>query len=132
MGDLLWVEGQGAIVHPDYSGVTLGLYHGCAPDYLILCHRAGDTHLSELPAHPILPLTRLIDIYERVALPVKPAKVVAIAVNTQRLGTTTPPARRSPPRRRRRGCPRATRSGSAPGRSSTRSARKGPDPFLAK
>jgi uncharacterized NAD-dependent epimerase/dehydratase family protein len=86
-GDLLWVEGQGAIVHPDYSGVTLGLYHGCAPDLLVLCHRAGDTHLSELPAHPILPLTRLIEIYETVALPVKPARVVAIALNTQRLAS---------------------------------------------
>jgi uncharacterized NAD-dependent epimerase/dehydratase family protein len=84
-GDLLWVEGQGALLHPYYSGVTLGLYHGCLPHVLVLCHKAGDTHIEELPEHPIPPLPRLVELYEAVALPARPAKVAAVALNTANL-----------------------------------------------
>ena len=84
-GDLLFVEGQGSIVHPQFSGVTLGLYHGAAPHALVLVHRAGDTEIEGVPGHPIPPLPQLVDLYERLALPARPARVVAIALNTGRL-----------------------------------------------
>ncbi len=87
-GDLLWVEGQGSIVHPYYSGVTLGLYHGSMPHLLVLCHKAGDTHIEELPGHPIPPLPDLVELYQRIALPARPASVAAIALNTAHLDET--------------------------------------------
>jgi uncharacterized NAD-dependent epimerase/dehydratase family protein len=81
-GDLLVVEGQGAILHPAYSGVTLGLLHGCAPHALVLCHRAGDTTMRDWPDAEIGPLSELCDLYERMARGIRPARVAAIAVNT--------------------------------------------------
>jgi uncharacterized NAD-dependent epimerase/dehydratase family protein len=85
-GDLLWVEGQGALLHPQFSGVTLGLYHGSAPHALVLCHLAGQRELEGVAGHAIPPLPALVDLYERVALPVRPAKVAAVALNTSTLG----------------------------------------------
>ena len=81
-GRLLLVEGQGSLVHPMYSGVTLGLIHGSAPHAFVLCHRAGSTEIEGCPGHPIPPLTELVELHERIALPRRPAKVACIALNT--------------------------------------------------
>jgi uncharacterized NAD-dependent epimerase/dehydratase family protein len=84
--DIVLVEGQGSLIHPGYSGVTLGLLHGSCPDALILCHQAtrdyiGDYHGRE-PWVPIPSYRELIDIYERAAAPVHPTKVIGICLNT--------------------------------------------------
>jgi D-glutamate N-acetyltransferase len=80
--DLLFVEGQGALFHPAYSGVTLGLLHGSAPDLLVLVHKAGAEHVRNYPDLPLAPLPELIEAYESVARRVRPARVAAIALNT--------------------------------------------------
>jgi uncharacterized NAD-dependent epimerase/dehydratase family protein len=84
-GELLWVEGQGSIVHPAYSGVTYGLLHGSVPHALVLCHQAGTTEVEGFPGHPLPPLPDLVRLHEAVALPARPAKVAAIALNTRLL-----------------------------------------------
>ena len=82
-GDLLWVEGQGAILHPIYSGVTVGLMHGSAPHLYVLCHEVGRTIVEGDPTEsPILSLSELVDLHERMSLKLRPAKVAAIALNT--------------------------------------------------
>jgi uncharacterized NAD-dependent epimerase/dehydratase family protein len=86
-GDLLFVEGQGALFHPAYSGVTLGLLHGSAPDLLVLVHKAGAATLRNYPDLPIPPLPELVAAYEGVARRVHPARVAAIALNTADLAT---------------------------------------------
>jgi uncharacterized NAD-dependent epimerase/dehydratase family protein len=86
-GDLLWVEGQGSLLHPVYSGVTLGLYHGSAPHLLVLCHEAGRDEIEGAGGgpHPIPPLRELVELHERMALPRRPATVAAVALNTRAL-----------------------------------------------
>jgi uncharacterized NAD-dependent epimerase/dehydratase family protein len=81
-GDLLWVEGQGSLVHPAYSGVTMGLMHGAAPHAYVLVHKARATHTEGYPDHPLPPLLELIELHERASLPLRRAKVAAIALHT--------------------------------------------------
>ena len=87
-GELLWVEGQGSLLHPVYSGVALGLYHGSVPHLLVLCHEAGRAEIEGAGGgpHPIPPLRELVELHERLALPARPARVAAIALNTRALG----------------------------------------------
>jgi D-glutamate N-acetyltransferase len=81
-GKLLFVEGQGSLVHPMYSGVTLGLVHGSAPHAFVLCHSAGATQIEGCPGHPIPPLRELVELHERIALPARKARVACVALNT--------------------------------------------------
>lgn len=78
---LLSIEGQGTIVHPAYSGVTLGLLHGSAPQGLILCHQPSRKTLRHFPDFPILPFPYLIELYEKLAQPVNSCKVLGISLN---------------------------------------------------
>ena len=84
-GEVLFVEGQGSLLHPAYSGVTLGLIHGSAPHAYVLCHKAGETYVDEDPAYPIPPLSELVSLHERISLLARPARVLAVALNTRDL-----------------------------------------------
>ncbi len=78
---LLSIEGQGSIIHPAYSGVTLGLLHGSAPQGLILCHQPLRKTLRHFTDFPVLPLPYLIELYEKLAQPVQHCKVLGISLN---------------------------------------------------
>ena len=81
------VEGQGSLLHPAYSGVTLGLLHGARPDAMILCHHVGRTRIDGYGV-PLPEMPELVHLYETAAAWVAPAKVVGFALN----GVGAPPA----------------------------------------
>jgi uncharacterized NAD-dependent epimerase/dehydratase family protein len=83
--DLVFVEGQGAVLHPGYGGVALGLLYGAMPDCIVLCHAAGRDKLKRIEA-PILPLSEQIALHERLMEPFKPVRVAAVTLNTHGLG----------------------------------------------
>src|SRR5919198_2441855 len=84
-GELLWVEGQGSLLHPGYSGVTLGLLHGSAPHAYVLCHMAGQRSVDENERFPMPPLSELVELHVRMSLLARPAAVAAVALNTRLL-----------------------------------------------
>ncbi len=77
------IEGQGSLFHASYSGVTLALIHGGAPDALILCHEPTREHMRGLPGYTLPSLEQLRDMALSLAHVVNPdCKVVGISVNT--------------------------------------------------
>jgi uncharacterized NAD-dependent epimerase/dehydratase family protein len=81
---VLFVEGQGGIAHPGYAPVTLALLYGCAPDALVLVHLVTRTAIDGYDI-PLPGYRALIRTYETLCANVKPARVVAIALNTHGL-----------------------------------------------
>jgi uncharacterized NAD-dependent epimerase/dehydratase family protein len=80
------IEGQGALHHPSFAGVTMGLIHGAQPDALVLCHEPTRTHMRGLPHYPIPSLEDAMDAAQRAARLTNPdARFVGVSLNTHAL-----------------------------------------------
>jgi uncharacterized NAD-dependent epimerase/dehydratase family protein len=79
--EVIVVEGQGSLFHPRYSGVTLGLLHGCVPDGLIVCYEMGRTAVYGMEQVPLASLEEVRDLYEHVAGVMHPCRVIGVAIN---------------------------------------------------
>ena len=56
------IEGQGSLLNPSYSGVSLGLLHGSQPHAIVLCHDSQRTEIDESGGdYPIPQLDEVID-----------------------------------------------------------------------
>ena len=88
--DIIIIEGQGSLLHPG-SSATLPLMRGSCANRLILCHRAGMTHLRK-PDHIKIPSIRdFVRLNEDVTAScggLTRAKTVGIALNTSKLNDT--------------------------------------------
>jgi uncharacterized NAD-dependent epimerase/dehydratase family protein len=80
--DIVLVEGQGSILHPGYSGVSLGLLHGSLPHGLIVCHQPTRETFRHNAWLRIPPLRDVIALHEAMAAPLRPATAIGVALNT--------------------------------------------------
>ena len=80
------IEGQGSLFHPSYSGVTLALLHGGAPDALILCHEPTRAHMRGLPDYALPDLQTLRETALTLGRVVNPeCCAVGVSINTAAL-----------------------------------------------
>lgn len=80
--DIVLVEGQGSLLHPGFSGVTMGLIHGSLPHALVLCTQPSRTAIRNNEWVKIPSLTALIALHDAVTRPLRHAPTIAIAMNT--------------------------------------------------
>ncbi len=80
--DIVLVEGQGSIIHPSYSGVTVGLLHGSLPHAMVLCAQPSREVVNHNEWLPIPSLPEMVRMHEALAAPLRSAKVIALALNT--------------------------------------------------
>ena len=81
------IEGQGSLLNPSYSAVSLGLMHGSQPDAIVLCHDADRAEVDSTGGdYPIPPLDEVIDEALRMARRTNPRCFCAgVSVNTSRM-----------------------------------------------
>ena len=82
--DLIIVEGQGALSNYAYSGVTLGLMHGCMPDYLILTH--DPSRSKDVMGHKIPDIKEFMQLHIDLMSPFKRSSFLGINLLTFEMG----------------------------------------------
>jgi len=85
---IVLVEGQGSLIHPAYSGVTLGLLHGTLPDAMILCHEPTRSCIRSDGVYDFVRMPALADavkMNEAALAPLRPAPVIGISIKTSEL-----------------------------------------------
>ena len=83
--DVLLIEGQGSLVHPSYSAVTLGILHGSMPHALVLCYEVLRDKVTgvEHVAIPDLPeVRRIVEVMSNVH---HDCEVIGVSMNSRRV-----------------------------------------------
>ena len=83
--EIIFVEGQGALTHPAYSGVTMAILHGSYAKKIIIAHDPKREEHHDYPGFKIPGLEWQIKTYERLAENVSGGKVVGIAIDGEKM-----------------------------------------------
>jgi uncharacterized NAD-dependent epimerase/dehydratase family protein len=80
------IEGQGSILHPVFSGVSMSLLHGSQPDVFVVCHDPTRTRLLGDEAFAVPSVDEIIDLTIQLGRRTNPAiRVGGVSLNTSEL-----------------------------------------------
>jgi len=80
------IEGQGSLLHPAYSGVSLALLHGSQPDVVVICHEAGRDRILGVPGYSLPTVDEMMELALRVGGRTNPSiRCAGVSLNTAHL-----------------------------------------------
>jgi uncharacterized NAD-dependent epimerase/dehydratase family protein len=81
------IEGQGALTHPAYAAVSLGLLHGSQPDVFVVCHEPGRTEMLGTAGYTLTSVEEIVELTLLLGRRTNPAiRCGGFAFNTSALG----------------------------------------------
>jgi uncharacterized NAD-dependent epimerase/dehydratase family protein len=80
--EIVFVEGQGSLLHPGYGAVTLALMLGVMPGCMVLVHDLAKKTVKDYDHIKIPSLSEVIQYHQSVMLPFKKAPFAAVAIKT--------------------------------------------------
>ena len=81
------IEGQGSILHPVFSGVSMALLHGSQPDVFVVCHDPRRKRLLGDEAFAVASVDEIIELTIRLGRRTNPGiRVGGVSFNTSGLG----------------------------------------------
>jgi len=83
--DVLLIEGQGSLVHPSYSAVTLGILHGSMPHALVLCYEVLRDKVTGVEHVAIAELPEIRKIVEVMSNVHHRCDVIGVSMNSRRV-----------------------------------------------
>ena len=80
------IEGQGALSHPAYAGVSLALLHGSQPDVVVVCHEPGREFMLGHPDYALPSVEETIELALRMGRRTNSAiRCAGVSLNTAHL-----------------------------------------------
>jgi uncharacterized NAD-dependent epimerase/dehydratase family protein len=84
------IEGQGALLHPAYSGVSLALLHGSQPDVIVVCHEPGRKCLVGHSDYEVPAVEQIADLALRLGRRTNPnVRCAGVSLNTSEMDAPT-------------------------------------------
>ncbi len=80
------IEGQGSLLHPAYSGVSLALLHGSQPDVVVICHEPGRDRILGVPGYSLPTVDEMMELALRLGGRTNPSiRCAGVSLNTAHL-----------------------------------------------